>query len=83
MPLTEEFADLPIDSIYWDERYRKDLGDLSSIAEGIRQKGLIHPPLIRKRDGRGVSGQRRVEACKSLGWTAITCRRYDDEGLTE
>jgi ParB family transcriptional regulator, chromosome partitioning protein len=84
MPLTDEFPDLPIDSIYWDERYRKDLGDLSSFAEGIRQKGMMHPPLIRKRDGRGVSGQRRVEACKRhLGWTAITCRLYDDEGLTE
>jgi ParB/RepB/Spo0J family partition protein len=83
MPLTDEFIDLSPASIIWAERYREDLGDLGSLAEHIRQKGLIHPPLVRKRDGRGVCGQRRAKACQMIGLTSIKCRIYHDEGLTD
>lgn len=71
------FHNAPIDSIIVDERQRKDLGDISSLADSIRRLGLIHPILL-DRENRLVAGNRRLLACKSLGWTAISFQYYDE-----
>lgn len=42
--------------------------------------GLLHPFVIR-RNGELVAGQRRLEACRLLGWIETPARRFDD--LTE
>lgn len=52
-------------------RHRKDLGDLESLIESIATKGLLHPIVVNT-DGYLIVGQRRLEACRSLGWTEIT-----------
>jgi len=51
-------------------RYRKDLGDLRSLAESIEEVGLLHPVVVTP-EGRLIAGQRRLEACRLLGWSDV------------
>lgn len=60
---TIQIADIKI-----GERRREELGDISSLAESIRNYGLLAPPVLTD-DGELVAGQRRIEAMKLLGWT--------------
>jgi ParB family chromosome partitioning protein len=57
-------------------RHRKDLGDLTSLANSIRSVGLLQPIVITP-DGQLIAGQRRLEAVKGLGWTEIPARVVD------
>ena len=60
----------PIDSIHVGFRYRKDLGDLRSLADSIGEVGLLHPVVVTP-EGRLIAGQRRLEACRTLGWSDV------------
>ncbi len=60
-----------------EERQRRDLDDIDSLADSIRRLGLIHPICI-TRTNELVAGERRITACRSLGWTHIPCH-YTDE----
>jgi ParB family transcriptional regulator, chromosome partitioning protein len=59
-----------IDSIIIGERHRKAMGDVAGLADNIRDIGLLHPISI-SADRALLAGQRRLEACKLLGWTEI------------
>jgi len=59
-----------IDSIKIGERFRKDLGDLKGLTDSIKEVGLLHPIVV-DQDFNLISGQRRLEACKLLGWKKI------------
>jgi len=61
---------LPIDGIQVGFRYRKDLGDLRSLADSIGEVGLLHPVVVTP-EGRLIAGQRRLEACRLLGWAEV------------
>jgi N6-adenosine-specific RNA methylase IME4 len=52
------------------KRHRKDVGDIALLAASIANIGLLHPIPIRP-DGTLIAGERRLRACKSLGWTEI------------
>jgi N6-adenosine-specific RNA methylase IME4/ParB-like chromosome segregation protein Spo0J len=59
-----------IDQIQIGFRYRKDLGDLRSLADSIGEVGLLHPIVVTP-EGRLIAGQRRLEACRILGWEDV------------
>jgi N6-adenosine-specific RNA methylase IME4 len=59
-----------IDQIQIGFRYRKDLGDLRVLADSIAEVGLLHPVVVTP-EGRLIAGQRRLEACRSLGWAEV------------
>ena len=61
---------LPIDQIEVGFRCRKDLGDLRPLADSISEVGLLHPVVVTP-ESRLIAGQRRLGACRSLGWTEI------------
>ncbi len=61
---------LALERIEVGYRYRKDLGDLRPLAESIAQVGLLHPVVV-SAEGRLIAGQRRLEACRLLGWRDI------------
>ena len=65
---------LPISKIKVRNRYRKSLGDIDTLAASIKEVGLLHPIVVRP-DGRLIAGERRLVACKRLGWKSgpVTC----------
>jgi ParB family chromosome partitioning protein len=66
---------------------RDDLGSLEELAASIREKGLLHPIVVRHvRDGfEVVAGNRRLEACKMLGIKHVPCHivELDDKEAYE
>ena len=67
---------IPIEKIKVGDRIRKDFGDIKELAEDIKENGLINPPVINK-EYVLLAGERRVRACKSLGWKQIEVRMMD------
>ena len=59
-----------IEKIRVEDRIRKDLGDISELAKDIEQNGLINPPTVTP-DLVLIAGERRLAACKLLGWQQI------------
>jgi len=85
-------TNIPLESIYIEERARKDLGKnsriesetLESLVISIKDKGLISPIAVEKMsDGRYLllAGERRLTACELLEWKDIPVRIY--EGLNQ
>jgi ParB-like chromosome segregation protein Spo0J len=73
------FASFPIDQITVnrDERQRRVLSDIDSLALSISKIGLINPITIEK-SGNLRAGERRLTAVKSLGWTSISVQFVED-----
>ena len=59
-----------IEDIIVKKRIRRNLGDLTTLAESMKQFGLMNPVVL-DRDFHLVAGERRLEAAKKLGWTSI------------
>jgi len=62
-----------IDDVVIGKRFRRNLGRLESLVCSIREIGLLHPIVVTA-DRRLVAGQRRLEACRMLGWTDIPAK---------
>lgn len=76
---------MAIEEIEIGKRIRKDMGDLSSLAESLRQHGLLNPVVLNEKREL-IAGHRRLEAAKSLGWKQIEARiidTSDEEGMLE
>ena len=65
-----------INKIIVADRIRKDFGDIQELADDIKQNGLINPPVVNK-EYELLAGERRLRACKSLGWSQIEVRMMD------
>lgn len=59
-----------IASIRVRKRIRKELVGIEDLAESLNRFGQLHPIVITRRKTL-VSGRRRLEAAKSIGWTTI------------
>lgn len=70
---------LSISAIWFDRdtRQRTSLGDLNDLMISISQVGLINPVVV-TRDGQLIAGERRLTACKELGWTSIPITYLED-----
>ena len=66
-----------IDKIAVKGRVRKDYGDVSGLSISIQRYGLLHPISI-TRDFELVAGERRLRACKLLGWKEIDAKFLDE-----
>lgn len=64
------FQSIPISSVTIANRIRKDLGDISALATNISELGLLSPILVNKQY-QLLAGERRLTACRELGWTDI------------
>jgi ParB/RepB/Spo0J family partition protein len=60
----------PVSDIRIGVRHRRDLGDIDELARSIDEVGLLHPIVVRS-DGRLIAGERRLAACKRLGWQRV------------
>ena len=61
---------IPINSVTITNRIRKDLGDISALVANISELGLLSPILVNKQH-QLLAGERRLTACRELGWTDI------------
>jgi len=79
MPASAEFATASIERIFVDReaRQRRELTNIEELAESIGRLGLLHPIIV-NREFILIAGERRLEACRSLGWTAIPYQFYDE-----
>ena len=59
---------------------REDVGDIQSLADSIRDDGLLHPLTVRPYGDQYeiVAGRRRYEACKLIGMKIIPCNVAED-----
>lgn len=77
-------AIVPIADIEVGERFRKEMGDLDALAASIDRVGLLHAVVVAVGPTgrlRLVAGERRLRACRALGWERIPVRvlpRIDD-----
>ena len=58
------------------ERFRKEMGDLDSLAASIKDIGLLQPIGIDS-NYRLIFGERRLRACEKLGVERIAARFVD------
>ena len=69
---------LPINSITINpDRQRTNLTNLDDLAASISQIGLINPIVV-DMDGVLIAGERRLTACKQLGWTDVPVTIFED-----
>ena len=67
---------IPITKIQVHDRIRKDFGDIEELAVDIEQNGLINPPVVNKEYAL-LAGERRLRACRMLGWEQIPVTMMD------
>ena len=65
-----------INKIIVNDRIRKDFGNIQELADDIQENGLITPPTVNK-NYELLAGERRLRACKLLGWPQIEVRMMD------
>jgi ParB family chromosome partitioning protein len=61
---------VPIEDIKVKRRIRRELGDIETLAESLKLFGQINPVVITPKNVL-ISGQRRLEAARALGWRTI------------
>lgn len=66
-----------IDDITIGDRYRRDLGDLSELAASIDSIGLLNPITVTS-NLLLIAGERRLGACRALGWVEIPVNVADN-----
>lgn len=74
-----QFQSFPIQQVFVnrESRQRKAIDDIGELALSIQRVGLINPIVI-QRSGELRAGERRWEACKSLGWTHVSVQFVED-----
>jgi hypothetical protein len=65
-----------------ENRFRKDFGDIDSLAASIAEIGLLQPIGIDS-NYRLVFGERRLRACQSLGWVKVPVRIVHLESILQ
>lgn len=73
---TKTLKDIPVNQIVPGRNQPRDvLGDLSELAESIREKGIIEPIIVRKVEDKYeiISGERRYRAALMVGLTHVPC----------
>ena len=64
---------IPIEKITIGKRIRIDDGELGELADSLKEFGQLHPVIL-NRDFILITGFRRLQAAKLLGWASIDAR---------
>ena len=70
---------IQIEDILIQDRIRQDVGDLSELISSIKSVGLIHPIVLNEKYEL-LTGYRRLQACKLLGWETVDCTIVNTTG---
>ncbi|MHB1403850.1 MAG: ParB N-terminal domain-containing protein [Thiobacillus sp.] len=71
--MSENIIQCRISLVKVENRFRKEFGDIDSLAASIAELGLLQPIGIDS-SYRLVFGERRLRACQALGWEKIPAR---------
>ncbi|MBX3413840.1 MAG: ParB/RepB/Spo0J family partition protein [Pirellulales bacterium] len=89
-PTGEQLVELSVyevDSNPYQPRAEFDEGELSALADSIREHGMLQPILVRQVGGRYqlIAGERRLKAAIRAGWTEVPARvrEADDREMAE
>lgn len=82
MHMLAQHEDLDIAHITIGERFRKELGDVATLADSIKKQGLLQPIGVNE-NNELVFGERRLRAFQSLGWSRIPVRRVSVTSIVE
>lgn len=69
-----------ISDIKIGKRHRQDMGDIAALAQSIQDVGLLHPVVVTP-EYKLIAGQRRLRACKALGWSKVAVHIVDLEKI--
>lgn len=74
-------AMIPLNQITLGERFREDLGEIDELVTSIRERGIIQPLAVMKRDNDYLllAGGRRFAACERAAMEEIPTRIYEEE----
>lgn len=64
---------IDIEKVLVKERIRKDFGNIEELSQDIKENGLINPPVVTP-EFELIAGERRLRACKALGFQQIEVR---------
>ena len=67
---------VPLESIIIQKRIRKELGDISGLAESLKNYGQLTPIIINRKHEL-IAGFRRLQAARRLGWKSIEAVMID------
>ncbi len=67
---------IPIKKVIVRDRIRKDFGDIGELARDIKDNGMINPVVVNK-DYVLLAGERRLRACKQLGYEQVEVKMMD------
>lgn len=86
----EPWSRIPVDAIDsnpYQPRVDFDEDDIRSLAETMKEHGLLQPIVVRRHEGRYqlVAGERRLRAARMAGWTDLPANviEADDRELAE
>lgn len=65
-----KLAYVDLSKVWWDKRFRADMGDIVGLTESIKDKGLLQPITVTP-DFELLAGERRVTAARAAGLTQI------------
>lgn len=77
-----ETKELNLEDLVQDRDVRGDC-DVRDLEESIKEVGLLHPVVVTARqDGKYtvLAGNRRLHACRKLGWTSIPVTVFEADG---
>ena len=77
---TPVIRNIPIEKIITNQMQpRRDMGDLSELADSIKENGIIEPIIVRPKEGNFeiIAGERRFRAAKDAGMHEIPCIEHD------
>jgi ParB family chromosome partitioning protein len=80
-----ESREVAINRIKLKKRVRRDLGDLTSLMNSLREYGQLTPIILNTRYEL-IAGNRRLESARKLGWesiNAIVVKRNTDLEMLE
>ena len=78
--MSDKVQMVDISKIHWNERARVDLGDIDSLTESIKDKGVLQPITIYS-DFEGLAGFRRYTAATKAGLTKIPALLRDRKAI--
>ena len=80
--MTLSIKQVDIDKIIVGKRFREDVGDISELSSGIKEKGFIGAIVVDENLNL-AAGQRRLEAAKAAGMHSIAVTNSYQSSRTE